>query len=148
MAIPEFNELGVLPAGVHGCTLEEIKSRLGSFQGLDCRIRLFDKLVELFAAMKQSGFFEALLIDRSFVTTKAAPNDIDILAELRPGQKFERDLSVSEYAVLSRSLLRRCFGLDVVVAERDSVLYRSYVEFFCQVREAPGVTEGLLRLAL
>ena len=42
--------------------------------------------------MKQSARFEAILVDGSFVTGKLAPNDVDILAVLRPGHDFERDL--------------------------------------------------------
>ncbi len=56
---------------------------------------------------------------------------------LRPGHDFERDLPMSEYALISRALLHRCFGFDVTVAERDTHLYRTYVEFFSRVREAP-----------
>ncbi len=92
--------------------------------------------------------FAALLIDGSFVTAKPRPNDIDILAVLRPGHNFERDLSISEYALVSRTLLRRRFGFDVMVAEQDSLLYMTYVEFFGRVRESPAVRKGLLRLLL
>lgn len=97
---------------------------------------------------RESGLFFALLIDGSFVTDKPAPNDIDVVALLRPGLNLERDLPMSDYALLSRTLLRRRFGFDVVVAEQDSSLYRTYVDFFSRVREAPGLRKGLLRLML
>lgn len=51
------------------------------------------------------------------------------MAVLRPGRDFERDLPMSEYALVSRSTLRRRFGFDVIVAERDSHLYQTCVEF-------------------
>jgi len=98
--------------------------------------------------MAKSGLFEFLVLDGSFVTANLAPNDIDLVAVLRPGYDFERDLPVSEYALVSRALLRRRFGFDVVVAEQDSALYRTYVEFFSRVREAPHLRKGLLRLRL
>jgi hypothetical protein len=47
-----------------------------------------------------------------------------------------------------RALLRRRFGCDVIVAEQGSALYRTYVEFFSRVREAPEMRKGLLRLRL
>jgi hypothetical protein len=102
----------------------------------------------LVEAMRSSRLFEKLLVDGSFVTATLAPNDIDLIAVLRPGHDFERDLLVSEYALLSRTLLRRRFGFDVVVAEEDSSLYKTYVEFFSRVREAPDARKGLLRLHL
>lgn len=69
-------------------------------------------------------------------------------AVLKSGHDFERHLPMSEYALVSRTLLRRRFGFDVVVAERDSQLYRTYVEFFSRVREAPDARKGVLRLRL
>jgi len=64
--------------------------------------------------MQRSGLFEAILIDGSFVTSKAVPNDIDLVAVLPADHDFERELSVSEYSLVSRPLLRKRFGFDVV----------------------------------
>lgn len=89
-----------------------------------------------------------LLIDGSFVTAKPAPNDIDLMAVLRSGHNFERDLPMSEYTLVSRALLRRRFGFDVIIAEKESQLYRTYEEFFSRVREDPEVRKGLLLVRL
>lgn len=148
MAIPSFNESGLLPEGIFSCTLSEVKARFGSFQKTDQRPRLFARLEELAQAMERSGLFEFLIIDGSFVTENSVPRDIDLIAVLKSGHNFERDLPMSEYALISRSMLRRRFGFDVVVAERDSQLYISYVEFFSRVRELPERRKGLLRLNL
>src|SRR6266851_3382610 len=67
---------------------------------------------------------------------------------LPPDHNFERDLAMSEYALVSRPLLKRRFGVDAVLARRDSPLYHTYVEFFSRVREAPQLRKGLLRLRL
>lgn len=148
MPIPALNSDGFLPAGIFDCTMPEMRERFGSFQGSDHRSRLFARLEELVLAMQRSGLFETLLVDGSFITAKSAPNDIDLVAVLRPGHDFERDLPMSEYALVSRSMLRRRFGFDVAVAERDSHLYNTYVEFFSRVRDNPDVRKGLLRLSL
>ena len=148
MPIPLFNADGVLPAGLHDTTLDEVRGRFGSFQGSDQRPRLFAQFEELVSAMKRSGFFEALLIDGSFVTAKAAPDDIDLIAVLRPGHDFERDLPISEYALVSRTMLRRRFRFDVIIAERDSSVYTTSVEFFSRVRDRPDLKKGLLQLKL
>ena len=148
MPIPVLNTDGLLPTGIHDCSLSEVRARFGNFQGSDVRQRLFTRLEELAAVMTRSGMFEALLLDGSFITAKSAPNDIDLVAVLRPGHNFERDLPMSEYALVSRTLLRRRFGFDIIVAERESQLYRTYVEFFSRVRENPEARKGLLRLTL
>ena len=129
-------------------TLAEVRACFGTFQGSDQRSRLFTRLADLVSAMQRCGLFETLLLDGSFVTAKPAPNDIDLVAVLRPGHDFERDLPMSEYALVSRSMLRRRFGFDVIVAERDSHLYKSYIEFFSRVRENPDLRKRLLCLSL
>jgi hypothetical protein len=148
MPIPVLNANGFLPAGIFECTLPEMRQRFGGFQKSDQRLRLFARLEELFQAMQRSGLFESLLMDGSFVTAKPVPNDIDLEAVLKRGHDFERDLPMSEYALVSRNLLRRRFGFDVMVAESASPLYKTYVEFFSRVREMPDATKGLLRVNL
>jgi len=143
-----LNQDGFLPSGVFDCTLKEIRERFGNFQQTDHRIRLYARLEELFLAMQRSGLFEAMLVDGSFVTSKPAPNDVDLVAVLRPGHDFERDLPMSEYALVSRSMLRRRSGFDVVIAEKDPQLHHTFVEFFSRVRENPDRRKGLLRLNL
>jgi len=148
MPILAFNQNGLLPVGIHQVTLDDIRQRFGRFQQNDRRPRLFEKLLELITAMKHSGLFERLLIDGSFVTAKEKPNDIDVIAVLRHGHNFERELSMIEYALISRSLLQRRFGFDVIVAQTESAVYYKYVEFFSRVREAPDLRKGLLELKL
>ncbi len=103
MPIPLLNASGFLPSGIFDCDLPEVRARFGSFQGSDHRSRLFLRLEELVTAMRRGGLFKSLLLDGSFVTAKAAPNDIDLVAVLRPGHDFERDLPMSEYALVSRA---------------------------------------------
>jgi hypothetical protein len=148
MSLPRLNSDGFLPVGIYDCTLAEIRARFGVFQSSDHRPRLFRRLEELAIAMKESQLFVALLIDGSFVSRKPVPNDIDILAILRPSHSFECDLPMSQYALISRSLLRRRFGFDIIVAEEGSSLYKTYVEFFNRVRERPDLKKGLLRLTI
>lgn len=42
--------------------------------------------------------------------------------------------------------VRKRFG--VIVAERDSGVYKAYIEFFSLVRESPGERKGILRIVL
>lgn len=148
MPIPSLNENGLLPEGIFDCTIDDIRAQFGKFQQTEQRPQLFLRLEELIQAMQRSGLFEQVIIDGSFVTAKPAPNDIDLVAILGRGHSFERDLPMSEYALVSRSLLRRRFGFDVLIAERDSQLCNTYIEFFSRVREMANLRKGLLRLSL
>ena len=95
---------------------------------VSAHFKLGAKAPPLSAAAKASDrnasfrLVQELIIDGSFVTAKPAPNDIDLIVLLHEGQDFERDLAMSEYALLSRTLLRRRFGFDVIIAEPDSSL--------------------------
>ena len=50
--------------------------------------------------------------------------------------------------IYDTDLLEVRAGFDVIIAERDSHLYKTYIEFFSRVREVPGAAKGLLRLPL
>jgi hypothetical protein len=72
--IPEFNDNGYLPAGIHRATLEEIASRFGREPEL--RQAQTESLRWLLDLAKRVGV-QRLIIDGSFVTDKWEPNDID-----------------------------------------------------------------------
>lgn len=148
MAIPILDAEGFLPTGIFDCSFSEVRDQFGRFQGSDARPKLFTQLEILLATMRNARLFRALLIDGSFCTAKTNPNDIDLIAVLKPGHDFERDLPMSEYGLVSRTLLRRRFGFDVIVAEEASSLYKTYVEFFSCIRDNPEKKKGLLRLTL
>ena len=73
MPIPEFNELGYLPPGVHEATWAEFLARFGINPR---RLRLATGLA---AALRKLGIAgcRRVIIGGSFVTDKAEPNDFD-----------------------------------------------------------------------
>lgn len=90
----------------------------------------------------------AVVVDGSFVTGKAAPNDIDLLIVLRPGHDWATDLSAFDYALVSSVRVQRRFGFDALVAEDDSKLYQRLVKFFSGTRENPDAIKGVVRIRL
>jgi hypothetical protein len=148
MPIPSLNSSGFLPAGIYECTLEEIKARFGAFQCSDRRIRLFEKLNAFFHEARASGLVSSIVVDGSFVTSEAEPNDIDLILELAGSYDITAEISVVAYNVLSRQRVRRRFGFDVLLARSGSPEVERWVEFFQQVRLAPGLRKGILRVQL
>src|SRR5579885_1526760 len=71
--IPEFDELGRLPPGVHAASWDEIVARFG---GSAWRARLLDGLRSALLSLKSAGCTVAY-IDGSFVTAKGEPGDFD-----------------------------------------------------------------------
>ncbi len=147
MPIPELTEGGVLPPGVHACSLEEIGQRFGSFQGTDGRVQLYDALVRYVGEARLTKLVRALVVDGSFVTSKPDPGDIDLLVVL-PEQLPAADLPPFAYNVLSKKKIRRMYPFDAFIAQDDGPVYREYVAFFAQVKAQPGATKGILRVDL
>jgi len=148
MAIPSFNEHGLLPTGIYDCTLEELKERFGRFQRSDRRQRLYRKLADYVEALKSAKIAQELIIDGSFVTSKAEPNDIDVILVLRSDFPVTETIRPFEYNLMSARMARQKFGMDLIVTFKDTYHYQEVVTFFQQVRESPGNLKGLLRVKL
>lgn len=148
MPLPEYNEHGLLPPGVHSCTLSELKARFGRFSTSSQRQELFAKLEQYVQEASSAKIVSALLVDGSFVTATEAPNDIDLVAILAEDHDFTQELRPYQRNVLSNRWVRKQFGFDLLVARINSVEYAEYVAFFAQVRNWPNRTKGLARIEL
>jgi len=148
MFIPSFTRNGVLPVGVHVCTMEELRLRFGRFQDSDRRVNLFTRLEQLVADLRQCRLFRAVVIDGSFVTKKPAPQDIDVIVVLPRNHNWSADLKPADYNLVSRRALRRRFGFDVLLAVDGNQEYKGYVEFFSRVREDASIRKGMIRIEL
>jgi hypothetical protein len=148
MPIPPLDANGLLPIGVHTCILPEVRERFGTFQSSDQRVRLFQRLTAFVAEAKASGIVQALIVDGSFVTAKAIPNDIDLGVVLAAGHDFRADLAVVPYNVVNRGRVRRVYGFDVIAVEEAAADFDALVRFFQRVRLQPGLSKGILRIDL
>jgi Family of unknown function (DUF6932) len=148
MAIPDFDENGLLPTGVHTCTLEEVEERFGRFRTTDRRADLLARLRSYVREAIDAKLVKAVIIDGSFVTAAATPNDIDIV--IVPSDEHESGVAVRpfEYNVLSTRRVRRRFGFDALIAHDNTEEYEECIAFYQQVRGERGVRKGLLRLEL
>lgn len=71
--IPELNEDGNLPPGVHAARLAEVEAR---FSGTEVRRALFRGLKEALRSLGAAGC-RRFYLNGSFVTAKAEPGDFD-----------------------------------------------------------------------
>ena len=72
--IPEFNDVGYLPPGVHVASLDEIAARFGHES--EIRQAQMDSIRWLVEMAKKAGV-ERLILNGSFVTDVFEPNDVD-----------------------------------------------------------------------
>ena len=117
-SIPEFDEHGHLPAGVHDCTLSEIGPRFG---WNDRRENLVDGLVKCVQNEIRPRFQEPVIVDGSFVTDKLEPGDVDIVLDLQ-----DAPIDV---------ILR---GVDFGQTNKERIDSKYGVDFWVQI---PGVTQ-------
>lgn len=146
--IPPFDEQGVLPDGLHDCTIEEVAERFGRFRSSDRRLRLWERFRDFIDEAKATGAIEAMLVDGSFVTATDDPNNIDLVLVVSVGFDFSVDLAPTVYNLMAQRYMRRQFGFDIVVAQEGSENLAQAVSFFRQVKQRPGVMKGVLRIKL
>jgi hypothetical protein len=148
MAIPAFTEQGFLPEGIHDAAIEEIKARFGTFQGSDRRPKLWNRLVEYLNEATNYPHIEAFLLDGSFVTEAAEPNDIDLVVVVAQEHDFRADLQLGFYNLLAQNRVRQRFSFDIVVVKNGTRNMSEACEFFQQVRHQPNLRKGIVRLKL
>ena len=77
MALPDFDENGDLPVGVHQTSLAEVVGRFGT--GAPRRETVTQSLRRIHELATETGKLDTYLIFDSYVTAKAEPNDVDVV---------------------------------------------------------------------
>ena len=91
--IPPFNESGCLPEGIYDCTIDEATERFGAFQSSSQRPQLWDRFIEFMREADACELVDAVLVDGSFVTAKADPNDTDLVLVVSANHDFSADFN-------------------------------------------------------
>lgn len=76
MPIPDFNETGDLPIGVHACFLNEALARFG--ESTAQRRVVASRLQRIYKLANAVGRVKRFIVFGSFVTGKSEPQDVDI----------------------------------------------------------------------
>lgn len=84
--IPEFDEHGYLPPGIHGASLEEIALRFG--RQSEVRRAQMQSVYWLIDLAIKAGV-QRIVLNGSFVTELLEPNDVDCVLLIGPG--FPKD---------------------------------------------------------
>ena len=96
MLLPEFNDAGDLPLGVHETTLAESGVRFG--KKIARRMVLVQRLKRIHQVALETGFLACFVVFGSFVTNKHEPNDVDIFMIM--DDNFKMSLLVGEPRLL------------------------------------------------
>jgi hypothetical protein len=112
MDIPSLDPQGLLPPGIHECSLAQIISTFGRTGVEHRRTFLCGRLEEFLPWVRSVNCFRSLFIDGSFVTDKEEPNDIDMLLELPPAS-LQMLGHIKNHAVFNKSQVFQRFQIDV-----------------------------------
>lgn len=137
--------------------MEEIEDLFGGFQKSNRRSRLFAKLVEYVAALRNAGLLGQLIVDGSFVMGSVdEPEDIDLILVLPVDWDFAAELRPFQYNLISTRDIKRRYPFDVFTVRASSPEEARWIGFFSKVGvkwyescDLPdGRRKGLVRIAL
>lgn len=149
--IPAFDSSGLLPAGEHLCTLQEVRDQLCFNQHRTALLDNFERFLGIEVAPLALGC--PMFIDGSFVRSKPIPQDIDVVIDATgladPGKlckvlllKFAADHIKAEYHV--------DFWLRHPSIPNDLVAFFQYAgtKAAAELRIAANHPKGILRIDL
>ncbi|WCT73264.1 hypothetical protein PQ455_16845 [Sphingomonas naphthae] len=149
MAIPQFNQHGLLPEGVHDCTFLEAQAFLCSNEHRSAIWARLQRFLDWAAAFPRPAAF---LIDGSYVTDKPLPNDVDVIVDVtscsteQQKQWFAVWAEQHEFAKLTFSVDFYPFAIGL---GSDFSAFFQYVRIEEALRRgiAPTVRKGILKVA-
>jgi len=132
--IPDLNEQGYLPAGIHRATMDELLARFG--HGSPQRQAQADSLRWLAPLCKRAGI-ERLLINGSFVTSQEEPNDVDCVLLQGP--------AYNPMTLAAAEIRRGLPFLEIRIVNEDDFRFYADVFFASDRKMNPkGVIEVIL----
>ena len=96
MPLPQFNDSGDLPAGVHPASLDEVVVRFGS--GSTQRRAATDRHIRIHRLAQSTSSIDHFIVFGSYVTDEPEPNDVDVVLVMR--NEFRSDSCSDEASIL------------------------------------------------
>jgi predicted nucleotidyltransferase len=126
MPLPQFNDSGDLPAGVHPASLDDVVARFGP--GSKQRQAATDRLIQIHRLAQSTGCVDRLVVFGSYVTDDPEPNDVDVVLVMR--NEFRSDTCSEEASILfDHSRTNDELGSSVFWIRPDMLLGESIEQF-------------------
>ncbi|WP_232504053.1 DUF6932 family protein [Thiomicrospira microaerophila] len=125
--MPEFEDTGNLPPGIHLASLDEVIEKYGYNPK---RAWLIDGLKLLIPKLQVAGC-KLIYLDGSFVTSKELPGDYDLCWSLEGVDESKLDLSLVDFSEQGRANMETLYRGDIFPAEiPEGASGKLFVEFF------------------
>ena len=119
MPLPDFNEHGDLPVGVHRVSLEEAVERFGT--GSLQRQLVTKRLLRIYQLAFDTGKLDRFIIFGSYVTDKPQPKDVDIILLMK--DDFEVvDYDETTQLLFNHAQAQEVFGASVFSLRTVTIL--------------------------
>ena len=141
--IPQFDADGLLPAGIHWATWDEVAETFGNTLW---RRRLLDGLGMAIDSLRRAGC-RTVYIDGSFVTSKEVPNDFDACWEEAGVEPELLDPVLLQFDAGRAAQKGRYLGELFPASLGATVEGMSFLEFFQTDRETGG-SKGIVAVDL
>ena len=110
MPLPDFNADGDLPPGIHHATMDEVVARFGGSG--PTRHSCTRNLRYIYDLAKSTGQLERIVVFGSYVTDKAAPNDVDVILVMS-GTFHPSDVPIHASGLFDHAVAQARFGASV-----------------------------------
>lgn len=137
MPIPPLELTGLLPAGIHDATFDEIRATFGS--GNDTRSEIMAGLGDLAAVIRTATVIKELYVDGSFATNKPVPGDVDVVALFHSSDFLTFAMSPHATRLSDRKAIKDKYRVDLLLGP-DKV---SMVSFFQGLRPERALELGV-----
>ena len=143
--IPEFNESGMLPEGIHWADMNEVQKRYGKN---DHRKRLLSGFQRAVDALRSSGC-SLIYLDGSFVTAKAFPNDYDACWEMKGVTLANLDPVLLDFSNRRAAQKAKYFGefFHAHFQAENTSPFKIFLHFF-QTDKESGDRKGIIGINL
>ena len=126
MPLPDFNQLGDLPAGVHPATLDEVLERFG--HDTPQRQLVTARLLRIYKLAQATAKLLRFVIFGSYITAKPAPNDVDLILVLQD-DLTEQDYDPDTFPLFNHLRAQETLGASLFAIRPGFVIGESVDEF-------------------
>ena len=142
--LPPFNSDGDLPAGIHAADWSDVEQRFG--KNPEVRVRAYAKLRHLHELANCTGALLRFLVFGSFVSTAAAPRDVDVILVMAADFRLE-DAPRESRTLLSHPDAEARYGASVFWVREGMLpeeLMRDFLETWQTKRD--GTKRGIVEI--
>ena len=140
---PEFNSEGDLPVGVYRVSLSDVIDHLGA--RTPQRRIVAQRLARIFQLASSTGHLSRFIVFGSFVTSKPAPNDVDIFLLME--DSFEvGQLTGAATVVFRQSTAQNWLGASVFWLRRFAAIGREELAIEDWQFKRDGTRRGIVEV--